>query len=617
MKDFIKNLKWISKIGIRGAVFLGVMLTVFTVFIIVDTEILSKAVRDGMRDKGALITDEAETEFDRYLSTCVNAITISAHGVERMLDSGAEASEIAEFLTGQTENFVPLAAIDFTGFYGCIKGEYVDGSGWVPDEGYDPVSRPWYIDAIEGKGDIQLVDPYMDQQTKKIAFSICKMLSDGESVISMDVTLQSAQASAESLSAKNDKAEIMIISNDGVIVVHSTQSRTLGNIFGKTEVLHSHSLQELTSEGNGTFKVGFKGKQYYVYFRELYDDWYLITAVNIAGAVKQRGAIFATHIIMLVLLWGGMIGLFMNIGKKRAESSENYSQMYSISGIYTTMDLINLEDDTFEMIRCDGQEMRNSQEGMTVGAHRILRETLWACTSESSQNKVFNFIDFETLDERLRDSETISIEYLDNNNEWCRGRFTVVERKKNGRLKSVLWMIEPIDKEKREREHLEWLSETDRLTGIMNRGGGEEKIRQIIETGGIGMLAILDADHFKSINDTFGHQVGDEVIIAIANCMKKSFRDVDVVMRLGGDEFSVFLSDMRDKKVAEQALERFIENVRGISIPQITDRKIEVSIGAAFLDQQEIKDFESLYKKADSGVYESKKVVGSYITFVE
>ncbi|MBR1860695.1 MAG: GGDEF domain-containing protein [Lachnospiraceae bacterium] len=617
MKDFIKNLKWISKIGIRGAVFLGIMLTVFTVFIIVDTELLSKAVRDGMRDKGALITDEAETEFDRYLSTCVNAITISAHGVERMLDSGAETSEIAEFLTGQTENYVPLAATDFTGIYGCIKGEYVDGSGWVPDEGYDPVSRPWYIDAIEGNGDIQLVDPYMDQQTKKITFSICKMLSDGESVLSMDVTLQSAQASAESLSAKNGKAEIMIISNDGVIVVHSTQSRTLGNIFGKTEVLHSHSLQELTSEENGVFKVGFKGKQYYVYFRELYDDWYVITAVNIAGAVKQRGAIFATHIIMLVLLWGGMIGLFMNIGKKRAESSENYSQMYSISGIYTTMDLINLEDDTFEMIRCDGQEMRNSQEGMTVGAHRILRETLWACTSESSQNKVFNFIDFETLDERLSDSETISIEYLDNNNEWCRGRFTVVERKKNGRLKSVLWMIEPIDKEKREREHLEWLSETDRLTGIMNRGGGEEKIRQIIETGGIGMLAILDADHFKSINDTFGHQVGDAVIIAIANCMKKSFRDVDVVMRLGGDEFSVFLSDMRDKKVAEQALERFIENVRGISIPQITDRKIEVSIGAAFLDQQEIKDFESLYKKADSGVYESKKVVGSYITFVE
>ena len=145
----------------------------------------------------------------------------------------------------------------------------------------------------------------------------------------------------------------------------------------------------------------------------------------------------------------------------------------------------------------------------------------------------------------------------------------------------------------------------------------EEKIRQIIETGGKGMLAILDADHFKSINDTFGHQVGDAVIIAIANCMKKSFRDVDVVMRLGGDEFSVFLSDIQDRKIAEQILGRFIDNIHAISIPQITDRKIEVSVGAAFLDQSRIKDFETLYKSADSGVYKSKKTVGSCVTFSE
>ena len=87
-------------------------------------------------------------------------------------------------------------------------------------------------------------------------------------------------------------------------------------------------------------------------------------------------------------------------------------------------------------------------------------------------------------------------------------------------------------------------------------------------------------------------------------------------MRLGGDEFAVFVNDMKDREIANQIIERFIERVRAISIPQITDRKIEVSIGATFLDQTEIKDFESLYKKADSGVYSSKKIEGSYVTFV-
>ncbi len=575
------------------------------------------ALRRNMENIGELASEYGEQAINSYMQTCIEAVELTGHGIENYLKSGTDSSAIKEYLEMQTDNYAEAIDENYTGIYGYINGVYIDGSGWEPDETYDPKSRPWYTGAAEAGGEIRLIDPYMDQQTKKVAMSVSKLLEDGESVISIDLTLSSVQNMTEYLNKDDKRIETMLVTEDGTIVAHTTESRNLSNVFSKTEILHGHSIEELNDIKNGLFRVRYKGKNYYVYFREIYGHWFVISSVNIQSMQRQQAGIYAMHVFALVLLWGSMIALFTNIGRRRFEANKNYSQMYSISGIYSTMDLINLKEDTFQMVRCDGKELRDTQEGMTVGAQRIIRETMWSCTAESAQNKLFKFIDLSTLNERMADTDTISLEYLDNNNKWCRGRFTVVERGKSGKLRSVLWMIEPIDKEKREREHLEWLSETDRLTGIMNRGGGEEKIRQIIETGGYGMLAILDADHFKSINDTFGHQVGDAVIIAIANCMKKSFRDVDVVMRLGGDEFSVFVSELQDKKIAQNILNRFIDNIHAISIPQITDRKIEVSIGAAFLDQEEVKDFETLYKKADSGVYKSKKTEGSVVTFAE
>ena len=111
----------------------------------------------------------------------------------------------------------------------------------------------------------------------------------------------------------------------------------------------------------------------------------------------------------MILIWGIMIGLFIDIAKRRQEAEASALQMYSISGIYTTMDMINLKEDSFRMVRCDGKEMRNSQEGMTVGAQRILRETMWACSAESSQNKLFKFIDLSTLNERMSEYDTVSL----------------------------------------------------------------------------------------------------------------------------------------------------------------------------------------------------------------
>lgn len=165
------------------------------------------------------------------------------------------------------------------------------------------------------------------------------------------------------------------------------------------------------------------------------------------------------------------------------------------------------------------------------------------------------------------------------------------------------------------RRELAIVSRTDALTGISNRGGGESMITNLISTGVPGVFCLMDCDKFKSVNDNYGHETGDRVLIEVAACMKKSFRESDVVMRLGGDEFAVYMNGINSQEKAECILRKFFDNIECISIPELGDRKITVSLGAVLYDGSENTTFSDLYKKADEGTYESKKIQGSAFSF--
>ena len=159
------------------------------------------------------------------------------------------------------------------------------------------------------------------------------------------------------------------------------------------------------------------------------------------------------------------------------------------------------------------------------------------------------------------------------------------------------------------------MAETDMLTGINNRGSGERKIRDLISKGIGGMFVLFDADKFKSINDSYGHDAGDKVLIAIAERMRSNFRDRDIVMRLGGDEYAIYVPYVYEKKDGEPIIERFIKAIEEINLPEIEGKKISISLGVAFYKENDTYTFEELYKKADSCTYESKKATGCCATY--
>lgn len=154
------------------------------------------------------------------------------------------------------------------------------------------------------------------------------------------------------------------------------------------------------------------------------------------------------------------------------------------------------------------------------------------------------------------------------------------------------------------------LSSRDMLTDVLNRQTGTEIIIKSLSTSTDGRaLYLLDLNHFKKINDTYGHQVGDKVLMAFANVLRTTVRSSDVVMRLGGDEFILFIDGIKTQKEALIFAQRICNNLKMLYIPEI-ESNISTSIGICMAEPGDT--FDTLYSKADEKMYLAKKHSTSY-----
>lgn len=148
----------------------------------------------------------------------------------------------------------------------------------------------------------------------------------------------------------------------------------------------------------------------------------------------------------------------------------------------------------------------------------------------------------------------------------------------------------------------------DALTGIFNRRAYDEDWRGLGEDRRLGEAALLlfDCDHFKAINDTYGHQVGDSVIQAIASCLQAALRTGDRLYRLGGDEFATILLDA-DPLHAERIAERCLDHIKAHDFRQYgMSEPATISIGVAFSRSGDLCLGE-LQKQADLAMYAAKR----------
>ncbi|HNZ40780.1 MAG TPA: GGDEF domain-containing protein [Clostridia bacterium] len=139
----------------------------------------------------------------------------------------------------------------------------------------------------------------------------------------------------------------------------------------------------------------------------------------------------------------------------------------------------------------------------------------------------------------------------------------------------------------------------DTLTGAYNRLYYSEQLQKLTN---IKVIAMFDVDNFKTVNDTYGHPVGDYVLQEIVRIIIKNIRKSDAVIRTGGDEFLLILQDIPYEKLSER-LENIRKKIECIRCENCPDLRVTVSIGAIYADN----DVTSLMEMADKKLYESKK----------
>jgi len=152
------------------------------------------------------------------------------------------------------------------------------------------------------------------------------------------------------------------------------------------------------------------------------------------------------------------------------------------------------------------------------------------------------------------------------------------------------------------------VARTDSLTSCLNRGAFTARVGSLLaqrQAGTTSALLMIDADNFKGINDLFGHDCGDDALAIIARSIRAVLRSGDLVGRMGGEEFAVYLPDL-DQHQTEAIAERIRRSVRLANFsPDGQRHLLSVSIGGAFFAGE--RGFAELFRIADQRLYEAKR----------
>ncbi len=175
-------------------------------------------------------------------------------------------------------------------------------------------------------------------------------------------------------------------------------------------------------------------------------------------------------------------------------------------------------------------------------------------------------------------------------------------------LTGLLWLKHVVNVQGEQANRLNRLAATDPLTGLANRRNTLVQLETLAHAGRVDLAPVVllgDIDHFKKINDLCGHDVGDQVLVAVAGVLRASTREADVVSRWGGEEFLVLLPSTRAGEAGELA-ERLRARVEALAI---TDRAsacvpVTISIGVAALARDETGS--AWLRRADDALYEAK-----------
>lgn len=310
-----------SAAGLNAPGRLVFLLPIFVIFILMvfmllyTSRVINNVTATNIREVGEDRISASSAQLENYLEMTRSSLWVTADTVNHMAKNGSSATDIHKYLVEETENQKNHFDENYTGFYGYVRGEYLDGLNWVPPENYDPTRREWYLSALGGNGEAVLVSPYVDAQTGDVIISISRMLSNGSDVVSLDVKMNHIQEIVSELQIKG-KGYGFVINEDGMIIAHRDEEMK-GRYLTETESQLA-LLDKVLEMKSGSTDVTIDGEESKVFVRQIMEQWYIVIVISNQELLVEVRQQLAVNVLICFALFT-LIAVSYFLGHRREQ----------------------------------------------------------------------------------------------------------------------------------------------------------------------------------------------------------------------------------------------------------------------------------------------------------
>ncbi|MBE7004750.1 MAG: EAL domain-containing protein [Ruminococcaceae bacterium] len=273
----------------------------------------------------------ASVELEDYLRLTNQAVESAARRIEEMRAGGETDAEILAYMTRESGNLDSKIAGPTTAVYGYIGGTFLYGGDWVPGADFVATTRPWYIKAVEEGGTVTHVPPYTDAVTGLQTITVCKVLSDGVSVVAMDLTTEKLQHVVDELASSDDYlggdgarygyAQVFVIDSDGAIIAHSDESKQLKVYVGSDDPVEREIARQILENKQRFFRLDVDGEPIIYCGGEVEGGWYVFSGMDYGKVMSRLTRNIYASVAAAIVGIAGMIAVMVKISLRRYHES--------------------------------------------------------------------------------------------------------------------------------------------------------------------------------------------------------------------------------------------------------------------------------------------------------
>lgn len=427
----------------------------------------------------------------------------------------------------------------------------------------------------------------------------------------LSITEQVPEASAFT------RSSTLIVRRDGTILASENHNRgdiSTGNLFvsvktaGITDEVVRQMEECFYGDGSDSFMFEGKGDFYYFSWDYLgYNEWYIVNfvrspdvAIHYENILKEL--IYASLFLigLTAVLGGGIVVLFLHYRRSLDFETKKYGLLaeFSDTALFEydrRKDILEFTNNARRILMLDELRIshvmgKKTRTDLFLQEDRKVMEDMLRSRTGSWEDNI------QYAELRLK---SISGEY-----HWFGCHYKTITSD-TGTVVKVVGKLADISRQRSREQELREQAMRDVLTGIYNKAG-ERLIDRMVKEKGQGLFLMLDLNDFKSINDTMGHAAGDAILTELGRVLKGTCRENDIVARIGGDEFVMFLPGVFDRQTGKRKIGEIQESLRTVRISTWGIRGIKASIGAALCPEDGM-DYGTLYKAADEAMYQAKE----------